>query len=46
MQVNNNPDHFWQPGPNLATKSGPGSDQFWQRNVVRPNHFLSGPIFA
>ena len=28
MQVNKNPDHFWQPGPNLATKSGPGSDHF------------------
>ena len=22
------PDHFWQPGPILAAKSGPGSDHF------------------
>ena len=33
------PDHFWQPEPILATKSGPGSDQFWQRKVVRLDQF-------
>ena len=33
------PDHIWQPGPFLATKSGPGSDQFWQRKVIRPDQF-------
>ena len=28
------PDHFWQPGSILATKSGPGSDQFWQLLII------------
>ena len=29
-----------KPGPNLATKNGPGSDQFWQRKVVRRDPFF------
>ena len=31
---------FPTPGPLLVTKSGPGSNRFWQRKVVRPNQFL------
>ena len=45
-------DHFWQPGPILAAKSGPGSDHFWldqkwsTRTTSRPDHFSRDSLMA
>ena len=37
-----NPDQFWQPGPNLATKIGPGPDQFSLDRTVFPRELGPG----
>ena len=37
-------DRFWEPGPILAAKIGPG-DQFLPKSVP-PDRFWGGPIFS